>query len=75
MKGHNEMFKCYTGSHILISSKQVPSEKTLFFLFQYGMKREASSFPAPLKDKGLTIINYQMQIRILYLSKFYVQHI
>lgn len=56
--------------------KQASSiRKNLFFLFQYGMKREVSSFPAPLKDKGLTIINYQMKIRFLYLSKFYVQHI
>lgn len=28
-KGHNEMFKCYTESHVLISSKKVPSEKKL----------------------------------------------
>lgn len=59
----------------LFQASKFHQKKPSFFLFQYGMKREVSSFPALLKDKALTIINYQMKIRILYLSKFYVQHI
>lgn len=62
------MFKCYTESYELISSKQVPSEKKkkIWLLFDQGMRIKVSSFPALLKDKAPTIINQPMQVRILY---------
>lgn len=36
IKGNNEMFKCYIESHVLISIKQVPSEKNSSFSFSMG---------------------------------------
>lgn len=74
MKGHNELFKCYTESHVLISSKQVPSDNNSSFCFNMGW-REKHSHSQMHRQGSHSHQAANADQDFISLPKFYVQHI